>query len=213
MTDVPVPPGDSVLSGVPVPQVAPSDQIPPEVLHGPRLDLVLVSVEQLLGRAASDGPVPLGYDDPADVLHPDRSPLRHRVRQVTEDPSTNPWLVRLAVLRESGTVVGLVGFHAPPDADGMVEIGYRVLPAYRLRGYAREMAATMWAYAARHPSVRVLRASVAPDNAGSRAIIEGAGFVQVGEQDDPEDGLELVYEIAADDYATRWNVSGAPARW
>jgi len=169
-------------------------RVPPDVLAGPRLDLVLVTVEQLLARAAAEGPVPLGYADPEDVLHPDRSPLRYRVAQVTADPGVNPWLLRLAVLRATGEIVGLVNFHAPPDADGMVEIGYRVLPAYRRHGYAREMAETMWAYAASRPDVRVLRATFAPDNAGSRAIVEGAGFVHVGEQDDPEDGLELVYE-------------------
>ena len=75
--------------------------VPPDVLHGPRLDLVLVTVEQLLARADADGPVPLGFDDPTDVLHPDRAPLRYRVPQVIADPSTNPWLLRLAVLREA----------------------------------------------------------------------------------------------------------------
>ena len=173
------------------------DAAPPDVIAGPRLDLVLVTVEQLLARAASDGPVPLGYDDRDDVLHPDRSPLLFRVRQVTDDPAVNPWLLRLAVDRTSGTIVGLVNFHDRPDAEGRLEIGYRVLPAYRRRGYAREMATTMWAYAATHPDVRTLVASVAPGNAPSRAIIEGAGFVHVGEQDDPEDGLELVYELPA----------------
>jgi RimJ/RimL family protein N-acetyltransferase len=44
--------------------------------------------------------------------------------------------------------------------------------------------------------VRTLRATVS-HNTGSRAIIEAAGFVRVGEQDDPEDGLELIYERSA----------------
>jgi RimJ/RimL family protein N-acetyltransferase len=62
------------------------------------------------------------------------------------------------------------------------------------------MAQALWVYAASHPAVRTLRATFTPDNAGSRAIIEGAGFVLVGEQIDEEDGLELIYEIAAADY-------------
>ena len=186
--------------------------VPPPVLSGPRLDLVLVTVEQLLARAEADGPVELGYDDPHDVLGPADSPLRHRVPQVLADPTVNPWLVRLAVVRETREIVGLVNFHAPPDADGMVEIGYRVLPEHRRHGYAREMAQTMWAYAASHPAVRVLRATFTPDNDGSRAIIEGAGLVQVGEQIDDEDGLELVYEMSADEFASRWNVPRPPSR-
>jgi RimJ/RimL family protein N-acetyltransferase len=174
---------------------------PPDVLAGPRLDLVLVTIEQLLARAAADGPVPLGHPDPTDVLHPDRAPLSYRVPQVLADPSSNPWLLRLVVLRATGEIVGYVNFHAPPDETGMVEIGYTIIEAHRGHGYATEAARILWSYAASHPDVRTLRATVAPDNASSRRIIEAAGLVHVGEQDDPEDGLELIYEIAAADYA------------
>jgi RimJ/RimL family protein N-acetyltransferase len=172
----------------------------PDVISGPRLDLVLVTVEQLLAREASNGPVALGYDDPHDVLGPESSPLRFRVAQVRDDPSVNPWLIRIAVLRSTGEIVGLVNFHGAPDDRGMVEIGYRVHPDHRRRGYASEMATTLWSCVARRPEVAWLRATVSPDNVASIAIIEGAGLVHVGEQDDPEDGLELIYEIAAADY-------------
>ena len=56
----------------------------PDVIHGPRLDLVLVTVEQLLSRDGEQEPVPLGYDDPDDVLAPGASPLAFRIRQVRE---------------------------------------------------------------------------------------------------------------------------------
>jgi RimJ/RimL family protein N-acetyltransferase len=177
--------------------------VPPNVLHGPRLDLVLVTVDQMLARYAADGPVPLGYDDPDDVLNPDDSPLHWRVPQVRADPSTNPWLIRVAVERSTGVIVGQVNFHAPPDDNGMVEIGYRVNPTHRARGFATEIAHTMWAYAASHPDVRVLRANVRPDNTASRRIIEGAGFVKVDEEVDPDDGLEYVYELTAAGYRSR----------
>ena len=170
----------------------------PDVISGPRLDLVLVTVEQLLSRDGAHSPVPLGYDDPHDVLHPDRSPLRFRIAQVRDDPTVNPWLLRLAVLRTpEHAVVGLGNFHDRPDARGMAEIGYRVLPAFRRQGFGREIALTLWRAVAAHPQVRVLRASVSPDNAPSLSIIRGFGFVKIGEQDDPEDGLEWVFERAA----------------
>ena len=105
------------------------------------------------------------------------------------------------IRRDDDRFVGICGpLRQVVEGREEIEIGYRVLPAYRRRGYAREMAGTMWAYAASHPDVRVLRATLAPDNAGSRAIVEGAGFRHVGEQDDPEDGLELVYERPVPDY-------------
>ena len=67
-----------------------SSPVPPDVLPGPRLDLVLVTVEQLLARFESNGPVPLGYDDPDDGLNPDDSPLSPRVPHVRADPAANP---------------------------------------------------------------------------------------------------------------------------
>jgi len=175
----------------------------PDVLAGPRLDLVLVTVEQVLSRAPDyDGPVvPLAYADPGDVLAYDSSPLRWRIPQVREDPTSNPWLLRLAVERTTGTIIGLANFHAPPDERGMVEIGYRVVAEHRRQGYGREIAETMWRAAAAHPDVRVLRASVSPDNEASLAIVRAAGFVQVGEEWDDEDGLELVLEVDASDVA------------
>ena len=173
----------------------------PPILRGPRLDLVLVTVEQVLSRDGTVDPVPLGFDDPHDVLHPDRSPLAFRIEQVRRDPTVNPWLLRVAVLRSpEPVVVGLGNFHDRPDARGMVEIGYRVLPAHRGRGFGREIATTMWSGAAACPDVHWLRASVRPDNAPSLAIIRGAGFVKVGEQDDPQDGLEWVFELPARDF-------------
>jgi RimJ/RimL family protein N-acetyltransferase len=177
-----------------VTDAAPEQPGLPDVLAGPRLDLVLVTVEQLLSRDGTGDPVPLGHPDPDDVLAPEESPIGFRIPQVRADPSVNPWLIRLAVLRETDEIVGLVNFHDRPDDDGAVEIGYRVIPRFRGRGYASEMAAVMWQAAAAHPDVRRLRASVAPDNTASLAIVERAGFVRVGEQIDPEDGLEWVYE-------------------
>jgi RimJ/RimL family protein N-acetyltransferase len=47
------------------------------------------------------------------------------------------------------------------------------------------------------PSVRVFRASIAPDNLASRALVESLGFVRVGEQMDPVDGLEWVFETSS----------------
>ena len=178
---------------------APDPATLPDVLSGPRLDLVLVTVEQVLSRDGSGAPVPLAFPDPDGILDPENSPLHYRIPQVRADPSVNPWLMRLAVLREpEPVIVGLANFHDRPDENGMVEIGYRVLPRHRRQGFATEIARTMWRAAALHPDVRVLRATISPDNEPSLAIVRGFGFAHVGEQEDPEDGLELIYELPAD---------------
>ena len=95
-----------------------------------------------------------------------------------------------------GEAVGYANFHAPPDDRGMVEIGYQVVAHLRGRGYASEAAAAMWQWAADH-GARVLRASIAPSNAPSIALVERAGFRHVGQQYDEVDGLELLWERPA----------------
>ena len=91
--------------------------------------------------------------------------------------------------------IGTAGFHAPPDADGRVEIGYRVEPAYRRRGIATEVVRALFDWAAREHGVTRFRASVSPNNVASLAIIRGFGFHQTGVQIDDIDGEELVFEL------------------
>src|SRR5687767_9069384 len=123
-------------------------------------------------------------------------PARRRLEQLAADDSEQPWLVRAMVLRASRGVVGSIGFHAPPDRRGRVEIGYDVVPAERRKGYAREgvSALTDWAFATGR--ARVCVASISPDNAPSLALARSLGFRRVGEQIDDVDGLELVFERA-----------------
>ena len=119
---------------------------------------------------------------------------RMRARQAEESPEDLPWVTGVVWDVDAEICVGKAGFHAAPDSEGMVEVGYAVDPAYRRRGYARAALEAMLVRAAADPAVRTVRASVSPGNAPSLALIAGYAFAQVGEQWDEEDGLELVYE-------------------
>jgi ribosomal-protein-alanine N-acetyltransferase len=116
-----------------------------------------------------------------------------RREQIAQDPASAPWVARAAVAVPEDVVVGHGGFHGPPDEHGTVEVAYSVDPAFRRRGYARAILAALLQRADQDPSVRVVRASISPDNAGSLATIAGFGFKKAGEQWDPQDGLELVF--------------------
>ena len=116
-----------------------------------------------------------------------------RLPQVAADPAALDWIARAAVTPQ-GEVVGLVGFHGPPDERGMVEVAYGVDPAFRRRGWARALLATALEWAASEPSVTVVRASISPSNEASLATLRPFGFEPVGEQWDEEDGLELLFE-------------------
>ena len=119
---------------------------------------------------------------------------RIRLGQVRSCSPDAPWLVRAAVREPGGVVVGHAGFHGRPDASGMVEVGYTVVPEHRGHGYAHEVLAALVEEASESEDVAVVRATVSPDNEASLAVVRRAGFVHVGEQWDDEDGLELVFE-------------------
>jgi ribosomal-protein-alanine N-acetyltransferase len=117
---------------------------------------------------------------------------RVRLEQIEHDPASAEWIARAAVAEPAG-VVGHGGFHGPPDADGVVEVAYSVDPLHRRQGYARAMLRSLLARADADPAVTAVRASIRPDNVGSRATIAGFGFRKIGEQWDQEDGLEDVW--------------------
>lgn len=121
---------------------------------------------------------------------------RYRARQAVENPEDLPWVTGILWDEDLARAVGKAGFHAAPDADGMVEVGYAVDPDHRRRGYARAALELMLERARREPTVRTLRATVSPTNERSLALIRQYPFVEVGEQWDDEDGLETIYEVS-----------------
>jgi len=114
---------------------------------------------------------------------------------VVESPEDLPWVTGILVDDETGAVVGAAGFHAAPDADGMVEVGYGVDPDLRRHGYARAGLLAMIDRAREDSSARVFRVTVSPDNAASLGLVAQLPFVEVGEQWDEEDGLETIFEL------------------
>ncbi len=129
-----------------------------------------------------------------------------RREQLRSHPDHEPWLIRPIIRREADAApdaVGFINFHGAPTDEGVAEIGYALLPEWRGHGYAVEAVRGLLTWAAGDPRVRTLRASVAPDNAPSRRLVDKLGFAQTGEQWDPEDGLELVYDMSSAAFAPR----------
>ena len=102
--------------------------------------------------------------------------------QAAANPDGERFGVWLMIERDTNTVVGDVGFLGPPD-DGLLEIGFSVLPGYRRRGYASEAARAMVAWALREPGVRDVVARCDADNEASIGVIQRVGFVRTDEVD------------------------------
>ena len=134
------------------------------------------------------------YDIDGSTFDGDRYVLTLRQAQLRADPGELPWLYRAVVRRGTREVVARAGFHAPPDAGRVVDIGYVVHPAWRRQGLATEIAGGLLAWAAEQGAARC-RANTAPDNAASQAVLARLGFVRTGEELDEVDGLEWVYEL------------------
>ncbi len=165
-----------------------------------RYSLVSMSVpfmRSLLARDLAGAATEIGAAVPSDL--PDRLDgfLQFRIADLTEDPAAQPWLGRaiVAVEQAGPRVIGSVGFHAPPDATGRVEVGYHVEPAYRRQGVASEAVRSLFDWAATEHGVRRFRAAITPDNVASLAVVARLGFHEAGVQLDDIDGTELLFEL------------------
>jgi ribosomal-protein-alanine N-acetyltransferase len=172
-----------------------------------RFELVSMSMRfmrLLLARDLQGAADEIGASIPPDM--PDRLDnfLQFRIADLEVDATAQPWLGRAIVLTGvdgSRHAIGSAGFHAPPDEDGRVEIGYRVEPEYRRQGVASEVVRALFDWAAGEHGVTRFRASVSPGNTASLAVIGRLGFRQVGVQIDDIDGEELVFELDGWDVA------------
>ena len=80
--------------------------------------------------------------------------------------------------RASRTVVGSAGFLGAPDARGIIEIGFDVVPDRRRRGYATEAASTLAGWVRTQPEVSGVAARCREDNDGSAGVLRAVGFAE-----------------------------------
>ncbi|WP_149537607.1 GNAT family N-acetyltransferase [Siccirubricoccus phaeus] len=86
-----------------------------------------------------------------------------------------PWTIRL---REEGRIIGWGGLYQDPFEPGWgIELGYFFAPAAWGQGYASELALACTHLADTALGLPLLTAFAHPENAGSRRVLEKAGFV------------------------------------
>ena len=103
--------------------------------------------------------------------------------QASSSPEDERYGVWVIVERESSTVVGDIGFFGPPDAAGVLEVGYSIVPDRRRRGYASEAASALVTWALDQPGVEAVVAACDADNAASIPTLDRVGSRRTGEAD------------------------------
>ena len=174
-----------------------------ETVSSTRLDLVPFSAEFLRASLAGNlaeaeehlgAKLPEGWPN-----HP--GIYGRRLAQLEADPSLLRWLMRGMVLRETGTLIGRIGFHTGPGPESLrelspegIEFGYTVFEGHRRCGYATEAAAALMNWARAEHGIRHFVVSISPENVPSRALAAKFGFRKIGSHIDEEDGLEEIFE-------------------
>ena len=114
------------------------------------------------------------------------------VEKMEKAPSEPVW-DWIAIHRLDQAVIGGIGFMGGPDKDGVVEVGYDIIPEYRKQGYATEMARSLIAWAFQETDIKVVTASCHDDNIGSIKVLENVGMRRL-----EPDGNMLKWDIRKD---------------
>lgn len=83
---------------------------------------------------------------------------------------------RVVVLRETGQIIGDLGWKGEPDESGTTEIGYGFAAPSRGHGYGTEAVGAFVQWALDSGGASALTAEVHPDNLPSRRLLERLGF-------------------------------------
>lgn len=170
----------------------------PVTLTTPRLDLVpalLAHAEaNIAGKAAIASLlhvfVPPSW--PPELL--DAGALEYFRDQIAADESEAAWWFYFVLRRDDAgarTLIGSAGFKGPPDAQGMVEIGYSILPEFQRAGYASEASEALVALAFRDARVQRVIAETLPELIASMGVMRRCGMRQLDETPNEPGGVRF----------------------
>jgi ribosomal-protein-alanine N-acetyltransferase len=160
----------------------------PLYLQSTHLDLVAMTLVHLDAEASGikDLALLLGVSAPKDWPpghYDDKAMQFFRERLAAEGPGSVGWYGWYAIRRrtalQTAALVGVAGVIGPPDAAGVVELGFSVLQSLRGQGHATEMAAALVDYALAQPSVERVIAHANITNRPAISVLLHSGFQAV----------------------------------
>ena len=113
----------------------------------------------------------------------DTAALEFTLARLAQGPEQAGWWMYFIVLREGDkgrTLIGSGGYVGPPSEDGVVEIGYGIVPDHQRRGYASEAVRGLVRRAFGFPAVTKVTAHTLPELVPSIGVLKKCGFRRTG---------------------------------
>jgi ribosomal-protein-alanine N-acetyltransferase len=129
----------------------------------------------------------LGADVPPDWPPPlnDNNTKAFTLNYLKENPVAAGWAAWYFLLpgraQEKTRAIGIGGFKGQPSQEGMVEVGYSVMPGYQRLGFASEAVSGLMGWAFSHPDVLLVTAETLPSLTASIRVLEKNGFHFMGD--------------------------------
>jgi [ribosomal protein S5]-alanine N-acetyltransferase len=108
----------------------------------------------------------------------------------------SPWFVVVDLLvagLQQQLAVGMIGFKNTPENDGIVEVGYGIVPSQQGLGFATQALDLIVREGFRKSEVKAIEACTMPYPTASGRVLEKNKFVRDGSKIDPEDGEVWVW--------------------
>ncbi|MCK4869903.1 MAG: GNAT family N-acetyltransferase [Gammaproteobacteria bacterium] len=114
-----------------------------------------------------------------------KSAMEGLLKMAKADLKNLQWLTSWQIiLTAEKRAIGSACFMGPANAEGAVEVGYGINEAYRGCGYMTEAIAVLSDWALTQDDVRSITAKTDKDNPASWRVLEKAGLVKIGEDDE-----------------------------
>ncbi|SDM49631.1 ribosomal-protein-alanine N-acetyltransferase [Fictibacillus solisalsi] len=110
--------------------------------------------------------------------------IASHLKKLDQDPEEYGWGVWLVAEKETGRIVGDIGFKGKPDAEKKVEVGYGFEPAARNQGYATESVEKLIQWAFTRNGVKRIIAECLSDNGPSVRVLEKLEMKRTGQEGD-----------------------------
>lgn len=124
-----------------------------------------------------------------------RGALEYSLDKLSKNENEKGWWTYLPIHINDNKLIGSGGFKGKPTQEGMVELGYEIMPEYRNQGFATEMTKALIEIAFKNKNVKSVIAHTLGQNNPSTKVLIKCGFNKVEEINDPDDGLIWKWEF------------------